>query len=69
MNWQQIASLAIVASTAVLLVRSEVRKRRRGNLGDCGAGCNCSSANASTIVAVHGHRGAGEAEQSNGRPA
>ncbi len=49
MDWQQITSLAIVGFTAVLLVRSEIRKRRRGAMSECGTDCGCSTE-------VHGHR-------------
>jgi len=36
MDWQQIVSLAIVALTAVLLVRSQIRARRRSTPDCCG---------------------------------
>ncbi len=44
MDWQQICSLAIVALTAVLLVRSEVKKRRRARLTGCSGDCGCTPA-------------------------
>lgn len=43
MDWQQVASLGLVAITAVLLVRHEVRKYRRAKLRACGQECGCSS--------------------------
>lgn len=42
-DWQQILSLLIVALTAFLLVRSEVKKRQRAKLRACGHDCGCSS--------------------------
>jgi len=42
MDWQQVASLVIVALTAVLLVRSEVRRRRGARLRACGHDCGCA---------------------------
>jgi len=41
-NWQQIASLLVVALSAVLLVRSKIQKRKRGQSGSCGAECGCA---------------------------
>lgn len=37
MDWQQVASLAIVAVTAVLVVRGRIRARKHGahNCADC----------------------------------
>lgn len=43
MDWQQVASLIVVAVTAVLLVRSEVRRRRRARMRACGHDCGCSA--------------------------
>ena len=43
MDWQQAASLAVVAATAFLLIRHEITKRRRSKLRACGHGCGCSS--------------------------
>ena len=40
MDWQQISALVIVALTAALLVRSQVRRSRRGMLSSCD-GCSC----------------------------
>ncbi len=39
MDWKQASSLAIVAVTAVLMVRGMVRRRREGNGGRCCEGC------------------------------
>ncbi|MBM2839561.1 MAG: hypothetical protein HW412_89 [Bacteroidetes bacterium] len=43
MDWQQIASLGIVFISGVILLRSEIRKRRRASLRACGHDCDCSS--------------------------
>ncbi len=43
MNWQEIVSLAIVALTAVLLIRSQIAKRKRAKNSSCGGDCGCSS--------------------------
>jgi hypothetical protein len=43
MDWQQITSLAIVAASAFLLVRREVKKRQRAKLRACGNDCGCTS--------------------------
>jgi hypothetical protein len=40
-DWQQIVSLGIVALSAVLLVRSEIEKRKRAKLTGCGHDCGC----------------------------
>ena len=40
MDWQQASSLAVVAVTAVLMVRGMVRKRRQGTGGHCCDGCS-----------------------------
>ncbi len=40
MDWQQASALAIVALTAVLMVRGLVRKRRQGTMGHCCDGCS-----------------------------
>jgi hypothetical protein len=42
MNWQQIASLVIVATTLFLLVRWFVRKVKETALGICAEDCGCS---------------------------
>ncbi|GEM_PF-3280795 len=42
-DWQQITSLIIVAVTAFLLVRYEVKKRQQAKLRACGHDCGCSS--------------------------
>jgi len=43
MDWQQIVSLVIVALTFVLLLRSQIRKRKRAKNSACGGDCGCSS--------------------------
>jgi hypothetical protein len=43
MDWQQVASLVVVALTAFLLVRAEIAKRQRAKLRACGHDCGCSS--------------------------
>ncbi len=40
MDWQQVSSLAIVAVTAVLMVRALVKRRREGAGGHCCEGCS-----------------------------
>lgn len=42
MNWQQIASLVIVATTLFLLVRWFVRKVKEVALGICAKDCGCT---------------------------
>lgn len=42
MDWQQIISLVVVALTALLLLRSFVRKRKQAALGICAEDCGCS---------------------------
>lgn len=42
MDYQQIASLAIVAVTALLLVLRQIRKHRRAKLRPCGHDCGCA---------------------------
>ncbi len=42
MDWQQAVSLIVVAVTAVLLGRSEIRRRRRARNTPCGVDCGCS---------------------------
>ena len=41
MDLQQILSLGIVALSAVLLVRSEIQKRKRARLTGCAQECGC----------------------------
>jgi hypothetical protein len=41
MDWQQLSSLAIVAATAVLMVRRSIGTRRRRAPG-CGGNCGCA---------------------------
>jgi hypothetical protein len=41
MDWQQIVSLLIVALSAALLVRRQLRKRRRAAMSPCGRGADC----------------------------
>ncbi len=43
MDWQEISALAVVAVTAVLLVRQEIKSRRRARTRACGGECGCSS--------------------------
>ena len=43
MDWQQIVSLIVVAATAVLLVRHEMKKRQQTKLRPCARHCGCSS--------------------------
>lgn len=43
MDWQQLASLAVVAVTAILLVRSEWCRRQRAKLRACGSDCGCGT--------------------------
>ncbi|MEO8167226.1 MAG: FeoB-associated Cys-rich membrane protein [bacterium] len=40
MDWQQVASFIIVALSALLLIRHEVKKRRNRRM--CGGDCGCS---------------------------
>lgn len=49
MDWQQMASLGIVLVTGVLLVRSEIGRRRRAKLRICGHDCGCSAASIERI--------------------
>jgi len=42
MDWQQVASLCIVAVTAVLLSRHVIRRQRRGMWALCGRECACA---------------------------
>ncbi|MBI5216690.1 MAG: hypothetical protein HY960_13135 [Ignavibacteriae bacterium] len=42
MDWQQLLSLLIVGVSAVLLVRHELRRRKRAKLSACGHDCGCS---------------------------
>ena len=45
MDWQQPASLAVIALTGFLFVRREIRLRRRARSRACGgAGCSCGDA-------------------------
>jgi|WetSurMetagenome_2_1015567.scaffolds.fasta_scaffold2283479_1 hypothetical protein len=44
MDWQQLASIAIVIIAAVLLFRRELRRRKMVKLGGCGMDCGCSPA-------------------------
>lgn len=41
MDWQQLVSLVVVASAAVLLVGSKVRRRKFS--GGCDAHCGCTA--------------------------
>ncbi len=40
MDWQQVSALAIVAVTAVLMVRGIVKRRQEGTAGHCCEGCS-----------------------------
>jgi hypothetical protein len=42
MDWQQLLSLLIVGVSTALLVRHEVRRRKRSKLNECGHDCGCS---------------------------
>jgi len=42
-DWQQLISLGIVAVSAALLVRNQLRKRKRLNACDSGCGCSPSA--------------------------
>jgi hypothetical protein len=44
MEWQQLTSLIVVAVTAVLVVRSQIKQRRRASLRACGSDCGCAGA-------------------------
>ena len=46
MDWQQPASLAVVALAGFLLVRREIRSRRRARSRACGSDCGCESGEA-----------------------
>jgi hypothetical protein len=46
MDWQQIASLLIVGVAGFLLVRGEIRRRKRARMRACGQDCGCSSSEA-----------------------
>gem|GEM_PF-2714853 len=41
-DWQQLISLGIVAVSAALLVRNQLRKRKRARLNPCDSGCGCT---------------------------
>jgi hypothetical protein len=41
MDWQQPASLAVVALAGFLFVRHEIRSRRRARSRACGSDCGC----------------------------
>jgi ABC-type nickel/cobalt efflux system permease component RcnA len=42
MDWQQPASLAIVALTGFFFIRREIRSRRRARTRACGSDCGCA---------------------------
>jgi hypothetical protein len=42
MDWQQVVSLIIVVATTGLLIRYEVRRKRKKNFGAC-TGCRCET--------------------------
>ena len=41
MDWQQPASLAVVALAGFLFIRREIRSRRRARSRACGSDCGC----------------------------
>lgn len=49
MDWQEIASLIIVALAATLLGRQYLKRRRMPWKHSCEAGCNCSGETTSTV--------------------
>ncbi len=51
MDWQQITSFVIVAVSAFLLVRSEIKKRQRAKKFPCSNSeeCGCSSTQVRTV--------------------
>ena len=44
MDWQQPASLAVVAVAGFLFVRHEIRARKRARSRACGSDCACGAA-------------------------
>lgn len=50
MEWQQLTSLVVVAVTAVLLVRSQIKQRRRAGLRACGSDCGCANVDTPSLV-------------------
>lgn len=50
MDWQQLASLSVVTITAVLLVRSEWRRRQRAKLRACGSDCGCGTSQPTELL-------------------
>ncbi len=42
MDWQQPASLAIVALTGFFFIRREIRSRKRARSRACGSDCGCA---------------------------
>jgi hypothetical protein len=44
MDWQQPASLTIVALAGFLFIRREIRFRRRARARACGSDCGCGGA-------------------------
>ncbi len=52
MDWQQLASLSVVAITVVLLVRSEWRRRQRAKLRACGSDCGCGTSQSSELLKI-----------------
>jgi hypothetical protein len=46
MDWQQPASLAVVALAGFLFIRREIRSRRRARSRACGADCGCGTGDA-----------------------
>ena len=48
MDWQQIVSLLVVGTTAILMARGSVRRRKRA-LAGCGGSCGCAGKTAGRI--------------------
>jgi len=46
MDWQQPASLAVVALAGFLVIRREIRSRRRARSRACGSDCGCETGGA-----------------------
>jgi hypothetical protein len=43
MDWQQPASLAVVAVTGFLFIRHEIRQKRKARARGCGSDCGCGT--------------------------
>ena len=44
MDWQQPASLAVIAVTGYFFIRHEIRMRRKSRSRACGSDCGCGGA-------------------------